>query len=459
MRRSLAIAAVIAVTGVSLAVAYQTVARERDYGALVARGDAALGDEQTFEAIEAYSGAIALRPDSMLAHLRRGETYQRRGELDEAARDFRTAAALDPTATRPLEALGDVLYQLQRFERAAEIYERDLRLDNRSAEVSYKLALARYRQGNLDGAIETLTETVRLKDSLPDAHYLMGLCLREKRQQDQAIRALERAVVLSPGFVAAREELADLYGTEGRRSDEIEQLQLLAALDRDRVERHVAVALAHARAGHPDAAVVTLGNALERAPDQPLVYRALGQVWLEVAESRSDRVALSKALEALGRVATDPEATSDVLTLYGRALILDGQLEAAERTLQLATTRYPIEPTALVFYATAAERQSHVDVARRALLEYRDLVSDDRDLVPHATRIAAWSMRLNDSRTAIRWLNRASAAAPNDLRLMASLADAQLRSGDRVAARATIARGLEKDPSNALLLALARRAR
>ena len=53
----------------------------------------------------------------MLAYLRRGETYQRRGErgdLDAAARDFRKAAALDPTATRPLEALGDVLYQLQR---------------------------------------------------------------------------------------------------------------------------------------------------------------------------------------------------------------------------------------------------------------------------------------------------------------------------------------------------------
>lgn len=458
MRRSLAIAALIALTGVSLAVAYQAVARERDYGALLARGDAALGDEQTFEAIEAYSGAIALRPDSMLAHLRRGETYQRRGELDEAARDFRTAAALDPTATRPLEALGDVLYQLQRFERAAEIYERDLRVDNRSAEVSYKLALARYRQGNFDGALETLTETVRLKDSLPDAHYLMGLCLREKRQQDQALRALERAVILSPGFVAAREELADLYGTEGRRSDEIEQLQMLAALDRDRVERQVAVGLAHARAGHHDVAVVTLGNALERAPDQPLVYRALGQVWLDVAESRNDRVALSKALEALSRIATDPEATSDVLTLYGRALLQDGQLEAAERTLQLATTRYPIEPTALVFYATAAERQAHFDAARRALVEFHDLVSDDRDLVEHATRIAAWSVRLNDPPTAVRWLNRASATTPNDVRLIASLADAQLRSGDRVAAQATIARGLEKDPRNALLATLARRA-
>jgi uncharacterized circularly permuted ATP-grasp superfamily protein len=36
----------------------------------------------------------AFRPDSMLAHLRLGETYQRRGDLEEAVREFRTAAAL-----------------------------------------------------------------------------------------------------------------------------------------------------------------------------------------------------------------------------------------------------------------------------------------------------------------------------------------------------------------------------
>src|SRR6185503_9922763 len=104
-------------------------------------------DEQTFGAIEAYSGAIALRPDSMLPHLRRGEAYQRRGELEEAARDFRAAAALDPTGTRPLEALGDVLYEMKRFERAADAYARHLRLDDHAAGVSYKLALARYRFG------------------------------------------------------------------------------------------------------------------------------------------------------------------------------------------------------------------------------------------------------------------------------------------------------------------------
>ena len=114
MKRAIVVLAVLALAGVGAAAAYQAVARQRDYAALLTRGDAALRDDQTFAAIEAYSGAIALRPDSMLAHLRRGQTYQRRGDrgdLEAAARDFRIAAALDRTATRPLEALGDVLIE------------------------------------------------------------------------------------------------------------------------------------------------------------------------------------------------------------------------------------------------------------------------------------------------------------------------------------------------------------
>src|SRR5690349_10133794 len=86
--------------------AYQAAIRQRDYGLLLTRGDTALRDDDTFAAAEAYSGAIALKPDSMLAYLRRGQTYQRRGDrgdLDRAVNDFRAAVALDPSAPGPLE--------------------------------------------------------------------------------------------------------------------------------------------------------------------------------------------------------------------------------------------------------------------------------------------------------------------------------------------------------------------
>ena len=138
----------LALAGVGGAVAYQTVAQDRQYRRLVTEGDAALREDQTFGAIESYSGAIALRPDSMLAYLRRGETYERRGDLDAAARDFQTAASLAPTATRPLEELADIRFRQERFRRAADLYAAVLRVDDHSAAVSYKHALALYRDGD-----------------------------------------------------------------------------------------------------------------------------------------------------------------------------------------------------------------------------------------------------------------------------------------------------------------------
>ncbi len=439
--------------------AYQAVALDRKYQRYLALGDAALTEEQTFGAIEAYSGAVTLRPDSMIARLRRGETYQRRGDLEAAARDFRAAAALDPAAPRPNEELGDVLYQMQRYSRAAEAYESALRLDDRSARIAYKMALAQYRANDLTTAVAGASRAVRLTDSTADAYYLLGLCLRDLQRTADAQRAFEQAVAMSPGFIPAREELADLYAAQNRRVDELDQLQVIAGLDHEHIERQIAVGLAQARAGRAEPAVITLGTALERAPGEPLVYEALGRVWLQDAEARNDRLALNKALEALERVGTGPASTSAALTLYGRALLRDDQLDRAEQTLQQATERYPLDPSAFFYYAAAAERQNHFDAARRALIDYGSLLADDAQLVSRATRIAALSMRLNDPATAAHWLQQAVDSNPTDVRLIASLGEAQFKAGDVDAARATIARGFELEPDQPALRALSRRVR
>src|SRR5258708_21428433 len=117
MRRVFLLAAVLIAAVAAAAVAYQVI-RDRDYRTQLSLGDAALHNEQHVAAVEAYSGAVALRPEAMLPRLRRGEAYQGRGDLDAAVRDFRDAAILDAAATRPREGLGDVLYQLHPHHRA-----------------------------------------------------------------------------------------------------------------------------------------------------------------------------------------------------------------------------------------------------------------------------------------------------------------------------------------------------
>jgi tetratricopeptide (TPR) repeat protein len=449
MRRVLLVMAILAITAVGIAVANHAAQQEREYRDLMAQGDSAQTSGDTLAAIEDYSGAIVLRPDSTLAHLKRGETYRQRGDLDNAARDFREASALDPTATRPLEQLGDTLYQQQRYKAAIDAYSARLRLDDRSAAVRYRIGLTQYRDHNLDAALTSLRAASSLDPQLADAHYLAGVCLRENGKPTEALAELQKAVQLSPGFVAAREEMADVFGSLNRHAEEIEQLDVLAALD-SRLERRVAVGLAHAKAGHLDLAVLTLGSAIERAPGQPVLYGALGRVWLDIAESRHDRPdAIGKALEALARAASSPTTTSDVKTLYGRALFDDHQLDAAEQVLQQATERFPVDPTAFSELAIVAEQLKHYESARTALVSYTALVGDDADFLRRAVKIGLLSLSLNDPATATAWITRASAVAPEETQTFLERAQTELAAGHRDTAQAMLKRALQVDPSNA----------
>ena len=147
------------------------------------------------------------------------------------------------------------------------------------------------------------------------------------------------------------------------------------------------------------------------------------------------------------------------MTLYGRALLRNDQPEEAERVLQQATRRYPVDPAAFLAYASVAERQRHLDAARGALVEYGTLIVEEPDFAARARHIGTLSMRLNDPTTAAVWFERASAGRPGDVGLLADLAEAQLGAGRGVDAAATLARALERSPDNTRLLTMAGRAR
>ncbi len=438
---------------------YGATSRERRYREHIARGEAAMAADDTGAAVAAFNAALAIKPESMLGYLKRGEAYRRQNDLESALRDLRQATDLDQTSPRAFELAGDINYALGRYERAAERYERSATVDDRSARVQYKLALSRYRTGQVAGAVTALQSAIKLDDKFAEAHYLLGLCYRDQQKHEESLIALRRSVALSPALLDAREELADLFGRLGRSDDRIDQLAALLSLD-PAPSREVALGLAYAVAGRPDSAVITLRRAVERHPQHPQAYVALGRVWLETAQQRGDRVDLSKALEALGAAAGSDQG-SEALTLLGRALMASGDDEAALRTLQQAADTLPVDPMAFFYLAEAAERRGGLEIARRALLDYQALEGeglDTRRRTTLALRIGDLSVRAGDIPTAVAFYQRAAEASP-DAPILVRLADAQMRARDTNAARATIARVLEKDPNNRTARALRLRLR
>jgi tetratricopeptide (TPR) repeat protein len=407
VRRYIVAFLLLALVGAASAIVYRSYATDREYARLVAVGDRATTEDQTVQALEAYSVAIALKPESMLAYLKRGRMYRDRGELDAAVRDLRRAVELDPTATLPLELLGDTYLSLERQDRAADRYRTYLALDDRSAPVWYKLALAHYRGGDVAAALRALERSISLDNGIAEAQLLLGLCARDLGDTERAREALETAARLSPALTAPREALAMVYAEAGAVSRSVDQLEALAALDAFSADRFVALGLAHARARRHEAAVLTLGRAVERFPNDPRVYGALGRVWLELAEARDDAIALRKAVEALQTAAAHADVSSEALSDLARASLRSDDLDRAEQAARQAIARRPVHPDAYLQLAAVSARTAQIRTARDALVDYATLVSDSRPLATIAAQIATYSVRLGEAAEALHWIKRA----------------------------------------------------
>ena len=405
MKRTLAGLLLLAAIS-TLVYGYTMTRRERLYRQNILRGELAMGRGDTFTALSAFGDAIDLKPDSMLGYLKRGEARYQRGELDAAADDLAAASGHDPTATRALELRGDVDLARQFPDRAADHYTSCVKLDDRSPGVLYKLGLARLLAGHPAQAADALTRAVALDNRLVEGHYLLGICLRELQRPADAQRALERAVALAPSSIAAREQLAELYAATGNRQGLIRQLNALFEAD-PRAGRQIALAAAYAQASQTSRAVRLLGNAVERYPDDAETYLALGRMWLDVARSGEDPVALSKAIGALQHAAS-LEATSEAIALLGDARLLADDVPLAERMLEQAMQRAPVERATFLRLADAAERLGKTRAARAALVDYHSLLHpEDRRAHEAARRIAELSTRLGEPRAATEWTSRA----------------------------------------------------
>lgn len=451
----------VVLLGIGLAGAYGLfeTRRARTFLQLIDRGEAALGGGDLVAAVEDFSGAVALRPAAMLGYLRRGDAYRRRLDHEAALRDLTRATVLDPTSIRARELKGDVERALLRYDRAADSYRAYLALDDQSPRLLYKLALAEFHLGHTASAVEALDRAIAFDGRPAEYHYLRGLSLAAVSRPAEGQAALRQAVTQDPTFLLAREELAATYARAGEAGRQVEQLEALLALD-PRPGRAAALAQAQARRGQFDRAVASLRTASERFPESPEIFAALGQVWLSQARVERDAVLIAKTRHALERaIAATPY--SETLLALGRLQRLDGHLAEAERTLQQASRTWPVAPDALAELATVATRLDHPAIARQALLDHLALAgepSDPQARAALATRLGALCEAVGDPDAAADWYRRAVGDQPSAGGL-AALAGAELRAGQREAARVAAERALALDPANAPAMRILRQLR
>ncbi|HZJ12529.1 MAG TPA: tetratricopeptide repeat protein [Methyloceanibacter sp.] len=157
---------------------------------LANRAFACLKEAKPLQSIALFSEFIGVQPDNAQAHLNRGSTYVRMGQLDAGLSDYSRVIELEPT----------------RFE---GWYNRG----------STRVASRQY-----DEAISDLTEAIRLKPDLAYAYCNRGLSYLRKSENEEALADFEKGLALRVDMPLCYYGRGEFELSDGKYREAIEDL-------------------------------------------------------------------------------------------------------------------------------------------------------------------------------------------------------------------------------------------
>ncbi len=350
------------------------------------------------------------------------------GKADEAVNYWKKCLELDPAYSFAYQQIGTVAAGRGEQAQALEMYKRALELDPAASEARSGLANTLIDLGKLDEAIEILKRHVVAEPGRYEGYVLLGMAYLQAQKYEQAKESYQNAIRLHPQHANAHFGLATACARLGlteeaaRYRQEFQRLrseeQVIRSRDRSEyddattmreglAEMYILAARLYAASGRPVAAEKICERAAAIAPKNIEARQALAMMY-----QQSGRIV--EALEMLNQVAdlSEPRHVYDLEIARLQASV--GQLEPAEQTLRRALDASPQNPEvcaalALFLLQTGRQPEETLRLARTAV-----------ELAPVADYYTL-------------------------------LAAACESNGDRLAARAAMARAMSLDPTNAAI--------
>ena len=247
-------------------------------------------------------------------------------ELDRAIQAKPSVAAYD--------ALGAWFGERHQIGCAVGAFESAVRMDPRSWEAQYNLALALLQQHKSSQAAEHLILAVRAKPELLPAHNALGTVLLDAGNLSDAEREFREVLKLDAKNVYALDHLAQLLSSEHRYVAAISYWNQALAIQPSDAGLEIAMAVAHSQNGDPKKAIEILKELIKAQPSVALAHFNLATIYAHQSQFRE---AAEEYQEALRR---DPKDDTSRLSLV-KALTTIGLYSDALEPAQEYAKHHP----------------------------------------------------------------------------------------------------------------------
>jgi len=290
---------------------------------------------------------VNANPDQQVASATLLEFYARTGQVDHAKSTFAALTSKYPKSLPIKVVYARILLDRKDYSSADSVVHDLVKMDAGNTEVQTLNAMLLVGTGKIDDAVTLLKKSVKDNPNNVPAQVLLGRVALLKGDAGTAQTAFSQAVKLAPANADAENGIAEIAMRNNDPS-------LLSATANRMIETHPEVAQGYLWRGMSEAATklyekasADYQTALQKAPNNPAVYVAQGQLYLSQNRPGEAQAVLEKALDK------DPNSTR-AMTLLVISYMQAKQPAKAIARLQAQVAKQPQNG---FFYAQLADLQ------------------------------------------------------------------------------------------------------
>jgi tetratricopeptide (TPR) repeat protein len=237
-----------------------------------------------------------------LVYGNRGWCYTKRGNDDQAIRDFTESIRLDPGPLYSVLDRGLAYYRKGEFDKALVDFDTTLKKEPNAAEAHYRRALIFFWKGELPLAIASYNEAIRCDPNNPQLFAERGMAYGANEQFDEAIASFDSAIRLSPTLPTAYINRAKAYARKGDPDKGLADVNAAIEAMAGPPQLIFARAYIYLDRGLLEKAEPDIEEAMRLAPNSEIPYllrawaRALDRNWPEAVRDAQRAVEINPAI-------------------------------------------------------------------------------------------------------------------------------------------------------------------
>src|SRR6266446_2399716 len=168
-----------------------------------------------------WTHALAVDPNSFMAHNNLGYALDRQGKPAEAIEHYQQALRIQPENAEAHSNWGVVLGQQGKPAEAIEHFQQALRIKPDYAEAHSNWGVVLGQQGKPAEAIEHFQQALRIKPDYAEAHSNWGVVLGQQGKPAEAIEHFQQALRIQPDYAEAHSNWGVVLGQQGKPAEAI----------------------------------------------------------------------------------------------------------------------------------------------------------------------------------------------------------------------------------------------